>query len=569
MPYQKSLDRNQMMFYSLDSMVSTDSFARIIDSFIDSLDLKSMGFAKSTPAKEGRPSYSANDLLKLYLYGYRQTIRSSRKLEEACKINVELKWLLKGLEPDFRTISDFRKDNIDHLKEVFYEFNRRLIITLETGFYAIDGTKIQASNSKRRNYTANKLDDKIKKVNEITEYYLKQIEAYDSAEDEIDPDRKFTKAELEEKLEKTRKRLEKLLEKQKEMETKGLSQISLTDSDSKLMKTRNGFSVAYNVQTAVDSKTHLIKDFKVTDSPSDYGLLAETIDKTKAENTDEVVEVVADKGYECPEDMMECLEKGVIPNVISRNRKKFYELETKYEAAKIDEKTRKSKKADDIRKCLRAGIIPDVYKDVIDEIKITEKKIQMKEDGTPASETPTHKRSEQEMRERAKEGYFVRDQERNIVYCPGGFTLRPKSFRRDGSVVYTDKKECTRCPVKNLCNNTKSSFKEVVFSKDSLEKQCKGFIRADKKEYRNKNKRKFIKNTVVKIYFKPDLEKMNKRKQLSEHPFGTIKRALNGAYFLLRNKEKTSGEFALFSLAYNFKRSFNIFGFDKMMKLMR
>ena len=152
---------------------------------------------------------------------------------------------------------------------------------METGFYAIDGTKIQASNSKRRNYTANKLDDKIKKVNEITEYYLKQIEAYDSAEDEIDPDRKFTKAELEEKLEKTRKRLEKLLEKQKEMETKGLSQISLTDSDSKLMKTRNGFSVAYNVQTAVDSKTHLIKDFKVTDSPSDYGLLAETIDKPR------------------------------------------------------------------------------------------------------------------------------------------------------------------------------------------------------------------------------------------------------------------------------------------------
>ena len=83
MPYQKSLDRNQMMFYSLDSMVSPDSFARITDTFIDSLDLKSMGFAKSTPAREGRPSYSANDLLKLYLYGYRQTIRSSRKLEEA------------------------------------------------------------------------------------------------------------------------------------------------------------------------------------------------------------------------------------------------------------------------------------------------------------------------------------------------------------------------------------------------------------------------------------------------------------------------------------------------------
>ena len=124
---------------------------------------------------------------------------------------------------------------------------------------------------------------------------------------------------------------------------KGLTQISLTDSDSKLMKTRNGFSMSYNVQTAVDSKTHLIKDFKVTDRPSDFGLLSETIDRTKNEKADEVVEVVADKGYECPEDMVECLEKGVLPNVISKNSKQGYELETKYEAAEIDEMTIKSR----------------------------------------------------------------------------------------------------------------------------------------------------------------------------------------------------------------------------------
>ena len=569
MPYQKSLDRNQMMFYSLDSMVSPDCFARIIDIFIDSLDLKSMGFAKSTPAKEGRPSYSANDLLKLYLYGYRQTIRSSRKLEEACKINVELKWLLKGLEPDFRTISDFRKDNIEHLKKVFHEFNRRLIITLETGFYAIDGTKIQASNSKKRNYTANKLDDKIKKVNETTEYYLKQIEAYDSAEDEIDPNKKFTKDELKEKLEKTRKRLTKLIEKQKEMETRGLSQISLTDSDSKLMKTRNGFSVAYNVQTAVDSKTHLIKDFKVTDRPSDFGLLSEIIEKTKKEKAEEVVEVVADKGYECPEDMVECLEKGVIPNVMSANRKKEYELETVYEYREIDEKTRTSKNADDIKKCLRAGVIPEVYKDVIKDIVIKNKRTMLEADGTAKVESPAYKRTEKEMKARALEGYFVRDLERNIVYCPGGFTLRPAGVRRNGQVGYTNKVACRECPTKNICNKTKKNFMEIKFCKDSLEKPCKGFTKSQKKTVSKKRTEiKWIKKNIVKFIFKPDFEKMKQRKNISEHPFGTIKRALNGGHFLLRNKFKTSGEFALFSLAYNLKRSQNLFRFNELMAIM-
>lgn len=568
MPYQKTLDRNQMMFYSLDSMVSEDSFARIIDSFIDSLDLKAMGFAKSTPAMEGRPSYSANNLLKLYLYGYRQSIRSSRRLEEACRINIELKWLLKGLEPDFRTISDFRKDNAGHLMEVFYEFNRRLLVTLETGFYAIDGTKIQASNSKARNFTANKLDDRIKKVNEATKYYMRQIEAYDTAEDELDPNRKFTIDEVKEKLDKTKKRMEQLLEKQKELETKNLTQISLTDPDSKLMKTRDGFSVSYNVQTAVDSKTHLIKDFKVTDRPSDFGLLSETIDRTKKEKSDEVIEVVADKGYECPEDMVECLEKGVIPNVHSKNKKDGYELETNYEAAEINEKTRKSRKADDIRKCLRAGVIPEAYRDCISKMEITEKRTMLKEDGTSENETPVYKMSEQEMKERALKGYFVRDAERNIVYCPGGFTLRQKSSRRNGSVVYCNRLACKECTLRNICNKTRSPFKEVEFSKDSLEKPCKNIIGKDEAKTGVRTKGKWTRKTVVKFLFKTDPDKMNQRKNLAEHPFGTIKRALNGYSFLLRNKIKTTGEFALFSLSYNLKRALNIMGYNKMMAVI-
>ena len=558
MPYQKELNRKQVFFTCLEDLISEDSHARIIDCFIDSLDLKSMGFSKSVPAVEGRPSFSASNLLKLFLYGFRHSLNSSRKLEEACRINIEVKWLLKGLEPDFRTISNFRRDNIMHLKKVFFEFNRRLLVTLETGFYAIDGTKIQANNSKKRNFTANKLDDKIAKLNEATAFYIKQVEEYDSIDNELDPNHKFTKAELEEKVEKYREKTELFLKKRKEMEEKGLTQISLTDSDSKLMNTRNGFSMSYNVQTAVDSKTHIIKDFKVTDRPSDFGLLSETIDRTKKEKADEIVEVVADKGYECSEDMVECLEKGVIPNVISKSKKQGYELETKYEASEIDENTIKSRKADDIKKCLRAAVIPEVYKDYISDIKVTEKKNLLKEDESPESELPVYKMSEQEMRERALKGYFVRDAERNIVYCPGGFTLRAKSFRRNGSVVYANRVACKKCPLSNICNKTKSPFKEVEFSKDSLEKPCKGFIPKSETISGNKTKRKLVKTKVVKFIFKPDSEKMNKRKNIAEHPFGTIKRNLNGYYFLLRNKIKTTGEFALFSLSYNFKIALNM-----------
>ena len=568
MPYQKELNRKQVFFTCLEDLISEDSHARIIDCFIDSLDLKSMGFSKSVPAVEGRPSFSASNLLKLFLYGFRHSLNSSRKLEEACRINIEVKWLLKGLEPDFRTISNFRRDNIMHLKKVFFEFNRRLLVTLETGFYAIDGTKIQANNSKKRNFTANKLDDKIAKLNEATAFYIKQVEEYDSIDNELDPNHKFTKAELEEKVEKYREKTELFLKKRKEMEEKGLTQISLTDSDSKLMNTRNGFSMSYNVQTAVDSKTHIIKDFKVTDRPSDFGLLSETIDRTKKEKADEIVEVVADKGYECSEDMVECLEKGVIPNVISKSKKQGYELETKYEASEIDENTIKSRKADDIKKCLRAAVIPEVYKDYISDIKVTEKKNLLKEDESPESELPVYKMSEQEMRERALKGYFVRDAERNIVYCPGGFTLRAKSFRRNGSVVYANRVACKKCPLSNICNKTKSPFKEVEFSKDSLEKPCKGFIPKSETISGNKTKRKLVKTKVVKFIFKPDSEKMNKRKNIAEHPFGTIKRNLNGYYFLLRNKIKTTGEFALFSLSYNFKIALNMLGFNKMMAIM-
>ena len=125
MPYVETINRHQVQMMSMDIMVDPGSIVRIIDAFVDSLNLKEMGMTKTKAAEEGRPLYPANSLLKLYLYGYRHQIRSSRKLDQACKVNLEVIWLMEGMRPDFRTIADFRKDNAEVMKKVFLEFNKR------------------------------------------------------------------------------------------------------------------------------------------------------------------------------------------------------------------------------------------------------------------------------------------------------------------------------------------------------------------------------------------------------------------------------------------------------------
>lgn len=130
MPYIQAMDRNQMMMCSLDSYVDSESIARVIDVFVEGLNLDELEFGKAEAAKEGRPCYAPGCILKLYLYGNQKSIRSSRKLAEACRINVEAKWLMEGLEPDFRTISDFRKDNADCLKRYFMNLTENYLKSL-------------------------------------------------------------------------------------------------------------------------------------------------------------------------------------------------------------------------------------------------------------------------------------------------------------------------------------------------------------------------------------------------------------------------------------------------------
>lgn len=566
MHYVKSFDRNQMIMTTWDSMVDSESTARLIDAFVDSLDLSKYGIKEI--ASEGRPPYDPRSLYKLYIYGSDNGIKSSRKLAKSCKVNVEVKWMLGGVEPDFRTIADFRKDNIDSLKKVFREFNKRISGAVEWGFTSIDGSKFAACNSKDNNFTKNKLDDRIKWLNGHIDEYLRILDDADKQDNLEDEPENLTKELIEEKLKEARERLAKYEGYQKIMEESGQSQMSLIDADAKLMKSKNGFAVAYNPQTVVDSNTHLIRDFQMTNQVTDHGLLDSTLEEVRKES-DGIIETVADRGYESEEDMVKCLEDGIIPHVITDDGKDGYEVEIDYQESVVDASSTES---EELKKALHAGVIPDAYKEVISDMEVTEVRRKASDETEEDEEKASIYGRPEEMQARAKEGYFVRDPERNLVYCPNGEILRQKCVKKNGNIRYANKNACRHCPNRNKCYKGKNEWKEIDFTKDCLEKSCRDWLKAEGKTL-DKNKvpkRKYyfeIKK-VVKFFLKPNREKTAERMCLSEHPFGTIKRAMGFTYFLLKGMKKVTGEFALMCLGYNIKRAKNLLGFNKMMELM-
>lgn len=566
MPYVETIDRNRAVISSLDSYIPQDSTVRIIDSFVDGLKIEDGGFKEAS--KEGRPMYDQRALLKLYIYGNCNGIRSSRKLAFHCHVNIEVKWLMKGLEPDFRTIARYLGDNTDKMKKVFHEFNKRIAGELKFGFTSIDGSKFHANNSKDNNFTMNKLDDRIKWLDEHASEYIRILKEMDRREAEEEAALgTLTREEVEKKLKEAQERLLRYEAYRQMMEESGEPQISLTDADARLMKNKNGFAVAYNPQTAVDSETHLIRDFKMTNSVTDHGQLSPTMEGIRGETQGEILEVVADKGYQSKEDMLKCLEEGIIPHVITGDGEDSHELEAEYVEAEADAA---GTTPEELKKCIHAGIVPEVYKDVITDMEVKEVRRKVKtENGVEAGKsiygTP------EEMQERAKEGYFVRDPERNLVYCPAGEILRQKCIKKNGAIRYANKTACRHCPNRNKCYKGKNEWKEIDFTKDVLEKPCREWLKAEGKETaaaRETTKGVYEKVKVVRFRLTPDRGKTEMRKCLSEHPFGTIKRAMGAGYFLRRGKEKVAGEFALSCLGYNIKRAVKLLGFEKMMEVM-
>ncbi len=553
MAYKKGEDRRQKVFFPdcIDEYVEGDAPVRLFDAFVDSLDMADLGFVRSVPKDTGTPGYDPRDLLKLYIYGYFYQIRSSRKLARECRCNVEVMWLLGKLYPDFRTISDYRKDNKDGITKVFKEFNKFCmgLRLFSKSYISIDGSKFKAVNAKDNNFTLNKLDDRIKRLDEHISLYMEELDAFDREEE-----RKLSKDELQHKLEACRERKERYEGYRNTLEESGEKQISLTDPDARLMKSNEGFCVGYNVQTAVDADSHMIAGFQVTNNPTDHGQLASVATEVKNDYGVEILETTADKGYECPEDHAGSLASGIVPNVIQRDGSCREFVEFDYLASEITDEQKSSNKPEDLKACLQAGVIPEAYKGILTDAEKTE--VRRRTISTPDSDIL--RMSPEEMREKALEGFFVRDAERNLVYCPQGEILRQKSVKRNGYIRYCNKLACKKC--KNKC--TASKFKEADFYKDVLIKPADGRRNHEPKdkERTTAQPRATVLKKVVRYVLHLDRKKMENRKCLSEHPFGTIKRALGQYYFLLKGFAKVGAEMSLFCLSYNLRRAINLKG---------
>lgn len=552
MAYIQGQNRKQYILFPncLDEFIKDDAPVRLFDAFVDSLDMEKLGFIRSKPASTGTPGYDPRDLLKLYIYGYFYRIKSSRRLAHECSRNIEVMWLINQLTPDFRTISDFRKDNAMCVKNVFKEFNKFCVkmdvYSLE--YVSVDGSKFRAVNAKDNNFTLSKLDDRINRLDEHIRVYMSELEKSDEEESG-----RLSKKELEEKLKSCQERKDRYEGYRDQMVQSGVSQISLTDPSSKLMKFNEGFSVGYNVQTAVDSESHMIAGYNVTNDVTDHGQLTETVSEVKEDFDLDILKSTADKGYENSKDHAEALARGIVPNVIQRDGGNTEIVEFEYHDHEISDERKLSTKPEDLRACLEAGVIPEVYKEILSDVEFAEEKRRVIED------SDIEKMSPEQMLSRAKEGYFVRDAERNLVYCPQGEILRQKSVKRNGYIRYCNKLACKNCK----CKCTTSEFKEIDFNKDTLIKAAnprKKDKTDEEKDDKPKPKKATIVKKVVRYVLTLNQTMMDNRKCLSEHPFGTIKRSLGHYYFLLKGFVKVEAEMGLYCLSYNLRRAINLKG---------
>jgi len=298
MRYIQGPDRQQtnMLPELIDDYITENNPARFIDAFVDGLDLQQLGFKYSETKETGRMPYNPADLLKLYIYGYLNKLRSSRRLEKATHQNIELIWLMHKLHPDFKTIADFRKDNLQPIKQVCREFTllcKRLDL-FGCELIAIDGSKFSAVNSNSRNFTKKKLQKLIRKVDEQIDVYLKELDLGDQSEQNV---KTSSAEELAKKIEQLRTRKGKYQELQQQQAQSEDTQVSLTDPDSRMMKTHTGRDVAYNVQIVTDNKNKLIVEYEVTNDECDQKQLSAMAIKAKDILGVETISAVADAGY--------------------------------------------------------------------------------------------------------------------------------------------------------------------------------------------------------------------------------------------------------------------------------
>ena len=301
---------------TLDDYVSEENPVRFIDAFVDGLDLTRRGFLHAEPNANGRPPYHPGDLLKLYLYGYLNAVRSSRKLERECHRNLEVLWLMRTLAPDFKTIADFRAKNADSIRPVFRELVALCgkLGLLDRGLVAIDGSKFRACNSLDRHLTPEVLGARLKAVDEHVGRYLRELDANDARESGEEPV-PYPGKTLREKVAALREKRRSLLELRSRMAAAGLSEVSLTDPDSRVMKSRGRLEMGYNAQIAVEAKHKIIVEYDVDNRPSDVHQLAPMATRCREILGADRLKVTADRGYYDGEQARRCAAAGITPYV--------------------------------------------------------------------------------------------------------------------------------------------------------------------------------------------------------------------------------------------------------------
>ena len=473
MEYIRGVTRNQVILFpeTVEDYITEDNPVRFIDAFAASLDLAELGFNRAQPAETGRPAYDPGDLLRLYLYGYLNRVRSSRMLERETKVNLEVMWLLGKLSPDFKTIADFRRDNLAALKGVCREFTLlcRKLELYGGELVAIDGSKFKAVNNRRRNFSEARLTKAIKALDEKIDGYLGSLDRADAADP--DPDEPGPSATgLRRKIETLQQRKTKYQALKQELKESGAKQVSLTDPDARSMVMHHGSTeVGYNVQTVVDEQHQLIVEHEVTNDPTDHAHLAEMALRAKATLGVEQLEVVADMGY--------------------------------YDGAEV-------------KQCAEAGITTYIPKPLT---SINKKRgLFTKQD-------------------------FVYDEAKDCYRCPAGaeLTYRYESFEQGRQIRYYTTAKCADCPIKEKCT-TNARGRRITRWVDE----------------------KLLEDMARRVRARPEM--MRRRQQLSEPPFGTIKRGMNQGYFLMRGLSKVGAEMSLTVLSYNLKRVINLIGVKKM-----
>ncbi|MFC1996699.1 IS1182 family transposase [Chloroflexota bacterium] len=471
MRYIQGTPREQAILFpeTINEYISDDNLVRFIDAFVEQLDLQAAGFQRTQPSVTGRPPYAPGDLLKLYIYGYLNRIRSSRKLEQEAARNVEVMWLLRKLKPDFKTIADFRKDNRNAFKQVFREFILlcRKLDLFGGELVAVDGSKFKAVNSSKRNFTKARLQKTLKMIDEKIEGYLNELDECDSK----DPSpKRYSQAELESKIEYLKDRQDRYGQLLQEIEDSGETQISLTDADSRSMAKSPKAPVAYNVQVAVDEKHKLIVTQDVTNAVTDRDQLSKIAIQAKEALGVEKLKVVADMGYSHGKEIKACEEAGLEPYV-----------------------------------------------------------------PTPVTSANT------KLGLYGKE-QFVYDAEKDVYRCPAGqeLTYRFDTHEKGRHIRYYKTSACRTCTIKAKCTRNKEGRRITRWVDEHI-----------------------MERMQVRIDANPEL--MKKRKQIVEHPFGTIKHWNDQGHFLMRGLENVRAEFSLSALIYNLRRVINILGVPKML----